>query len=42
MRTAELEKSNLKIIRICNIDIDDNFYGVCEYIDRAVKNSVSV
>ena len=25
-------------IRICNLDIDRNFRGVCEYIDLTVKN----
>ena len=39
-RTKELESMNLKIIRICNIDIDRNFYGVCEYIDLTVKKSL--
>ena len=37
-RTKELEASNLKVLRICNLDIDQNFDGVCEYIDRAVKH----
>lgn len=35
-RTAELEKMGLKVIRICNIDIDKNFNGVCEHIDSLV------
>ena len=30
---------NLTVLRICNLDIDRNFNGVCEYIDFAVKNS---
>ena len=37
-RTKELEAMNLKVIRICNLDIYQNFDGVCEYIDRAVKH----
>ena len=37
-RTKILEKYGLKIIRICNVEIDNNFYNVCEYIDREVKN----
>lgn len=37
-RTKILEKYGLKVIRICNIEIDNNFYNVCEYIDREVKN----
>ncbi len=36
-RTKELEAMNLKVVRICNLDIDRNFRGVCEYIDLAVK-----
>lgn len=39
-RTKILEKYGLKIIRICNIEIDNNFYNVCEYIDREVKKSL--
>ena len=37
-RTKELESLNCTILRICNLDIDRNFEGVCEYIDSAVKN----
>ena len=37
-RTKELEGMNLTVLRICNLDIDRNFRGVCEYIDLAVKN----
>lgn len=40
MRTRELESMNLKVIRICNLDIDRNFIGVCEYIDSTVKMSL--
>ncbi len=39
-RTKELEKMNLKVIRFCNIDIDRNFYAVCEHIDKTVKSRV--
>ena len=38
IRTKELENMNLKVIRICNLDIDRNFSGVCEYIDSTVNN----
>ena len=31
---------NLRVLRICNLDIDQNFYGVCEYIDLNVKKSL--
>ena len=37
LRTRKLETMNLTIIRICNLDIDRNFRGVCEYIDTTVK-----
>ncbi len=40
IRTTDLESMDLKVIRICNLDIDRNFYGVCEYIDLAVKKSL--
>ena len=38
LRTKELESMNLKVVRICNLDIDRNFSGVCEYIDLTVKH----
>ena len=37
MRTKDLESMNLTVVRICNLDIDHNFRGVCEYIDLTVK-----
>ena len=37
MRTKDLESMNLTVVRICNLDIDRNFSGVCEYIDLIVK-----
>ena len=40
IRTAELKKAGLKVMRFCNLDIDSNFYGVCERIDIAVKCSL--
>ncbi len=39
-RTKELEKMNLTVLRICNLDVNRNFSGVCEYIDTAVKKSL--
>ena len=36
--TKDLESMKLTVIRICNLDIDRNFRGVCEYIDLTVKN----
>ena len=40
IRTKELENMNLKVLRVCNLDIDRNFRGVCEYIDLIVKKSL--
>jgi len=40
LRTKELEAMNLTVLRICNLDIDRNFRGVCEYIHLAVKKSL--
>lgn len=34
LRTKKLESMNLKIMRISNLDIDENFEGVCEYINE--------
>ena len=39
-RTKILEKYGLKVLRICNLEIDNNFYHICEYIDREVKQSL--
>ena len=40
LRTKELESMNLKVVRICNTDVDRNFDGVCEYIDMVVNRSL--
>ena len=40
-RTAFLEDYGLKVIRIPNNEVMKNFCGVCEYIDAAVKQSLS-
>ena len=39
-RTKELEGMDLTVLRICNLDIDRNFSGVCENIDTVVKFSL--
>ena len=39
-RTYDLSAMNLTVARICNLDIDRNFCGVCEYVDRLVQNSL--
>ena len=36
IRTERLEEYDLLVIRIPNKQIDKNFYGVCNYIDRIV------
>ena len=41
-RTKELENLNLSVIRICNLDIDKNFRGVCEYIDLITQGRVAL
>ena len=40
-RTDFLEKYGLKIIRISNMDVNRNFEGVCVYIDKMVRQSLS-
>ena len=40
-RTEFLESYGLKVIRIPNNEVMHNFSGVCEYIDGAVKQSLS-
>ena len=40
IRTKELENINLTVLRICNLDVDRNFKGVCKYIDSNVKKSL--
>ena len=41
-RTEFLKGYGLKVIRIPNNEISRNFRGVCEYIDAAVKQSLSL
>ncbi len=40
IRTQTLEQMRLRVIRISNLDIDRNFFGVCEAIDLAIKDSL--
>lgn len=37
IRTERIEKHNLVVIRIPNIEVNRNFKGVCDYIDNLVK-----
>ena len=40
VRTDDLRQLGLQVIRVCNLDIDRNFQGVCEYIDESVRKSL--
>ena len=40
VRTEYLESVGLKVVRICNMDVDRNFRGVCEFLDIQVQNSL--
>ena len=40
VRTSSLKSKGLEVVRISNIDIDENFNGVCEFIDLKVKERV--
>ena len=40
-RTAFLEDYGLTVIRIPNNEVSRNFRGVCEYIDTAIRQSLS-
>ncbi len=37
IRTSEIEKRNIIVVRIPNNAINKNFNGVCEYIDLLIK-----
>ena len=39
-RTAYLEQYGLKVVRIPNNEVKQNFQSVCEYIDIAVKKRI--
>ena len=39
-RTEILEGYDLKVIRFTNRQVDENFSGVCLYIDKVVKESL--
>lgn len=40
LRTQKLEQRGLKIVRIPNNAINENFRGTCEYIDRIVGECI--
>ena len=39
-RTAYLEQYGVRVLRIPNNEVNQNFSGVCEYIDVAVRQSL--
>ena len=41
IRTAELEKMNLTVIRITNLFIDKHFHSACQYIHQFVEKTFS-
>ena len=40
IRTGKIEERNLTVIRIPNNAINENFRGVCEYIDNFVRSTI--
>ena len=40
IRTKYLENMDLNVLRICNLDIDKNFFNICDYIDECVRKSL--
>ncbi len=40
LRTEIIEKRDLTVIRIPNNEVNENFDGVCEYIDMTVKENI--
>ena len=41
IRDRYLNKIGLRVVRIQNIDINQNFEGVCEYLDRVIAEQMS-
>ena len=40
IRTTKIENRNLTVMRIPNNEINNNFRGVCEYIDYYIKTAL--
>ena len=40
IRTEKLEKRDLTVLRIPNRQVNDNFWGVCHYIDDLVRELI--
>ena len=41
IRTAFLERNGLKVVRIPNSAVMENFQGVCDYIDQIIQNRIT-
>ncbi len=41
IRTSFLEEYGLKVLRIPNNAVNENFRGVCEYLDILIEQSLS-
>ena len=39
-RDAYLENYGLKVVRIPNCEINNNFYGVCEYLNAIIEQRI--
>ena len=40
-RSAIIQNYNLAVVRVSNAEVDQNFFGVCEFIDRRIKEELS-
>ena len=40
-RSVFLSEYGIKVVRILNIEVTRNFYGVCQYIDKIVKERIN-
>ena len=38
IRTAYIKSEGIRLIRFSNLDVMDNFQGVCDYIDKVVDD----
>ena len=40
-RSAILQNYDLEVVRVSNADVEKNFSGVCEFIDRRIKERLA-
>ena len=40
VRDSDLNRRGIRVIRIPNNEVKQNFRGVCEYIDREIQNRI--